>query len=167
MLKGLMTQSGRLSKKSPSETRGAQGDPSESGSGTLGRGRGAPGPKAGDEASMGTGGREARCPLQARLRVDLSLRLRAPPERKGLLADPAHGQRGVVLDGARCVRQRGGSRRAQARPFGGGSGRLAHRQRGRDPGRDTSRVPALRLPGATAGGEVVAANQRGGGQWAL
>src|SRR5215208_2363717 len=101
MPKGPMPQSGRLSKKSPSETRGAQGGPSESGSGTLGRGRGAPGPKAGDKASMGTGGQKTCCPLQARLRVELSLRLRAPPERKGLLADPAHGQRGVVLDGAR------------------------------------------------------------------
>ena len=75
---------------------------------------------------MGTGGQETRCPLQARLQVDLSLRFRASSERRGLLADPAHGQCGVVLDGTQRVRQRGGSRRAQVRPFGGGSGRLWH-----------------------------------------
>jgi transposase len=58
---------------------------------------------------MGTGRQETRCPLQARLQVDLSLRFRASSERRGLLADPAHGQCGVVLDGAQGVRQRGGS----------------------------------------------------------
>ena len=57
----------------------------------MGRGRGALGSKAGDKASMGTGGQETRCPLQARLQVDLPLCFRAPRERRGLLADPAHG----------------------------------------------------------------------------
>jgi transposase len=36
---------------------------------------------------MGAGGKEARCPLQERLQVDLPLRFRAPRERRGLLAD--------------------------------------------------------------------------------
>jgi transposase len=57
----------------------------------VGRGRGSAGPKAGDEASVGAGGQAARCSLQEGLQVDLPLRLRAPPERRALLADPAHG----------------------------------------------------------------------------
>jgi hypothetical protein len=44
----------------------------------LGRGRGTLGPQASDKASVGTGGKEARYPLQERLQVDLSLRFRAP-----------------------------------------------------------------------------------------
>ncbi len=47
--------------------------------------------------------------------MDLRLRLRASPERGGFLADPAHGQRGAVLDVPQGVRQGGGSRREQAR----------------------------------------------------
>src|SRR5215213_7234736 len=156
MPRGPTPKSGRLSKKACGEAGGARAGTSGGRNTVVGRGRSASGPKAGDETSMGAGGQETRCPLQARLRVDLSLRLRAPPERRGLLADRAHGQRGAVLDGAQRVRQGGGSGQGQSRTFGGGSGLVAHRQRGRDPGRDTSRVPALRLPRAYAGRDVVA-----------
>ena len=69
-----MTQSGRLSKKSPGEAEGAQGGPSEGGGGALGRGRGALGLKAGAKAIMGTDGKETRCSLQEGLQMDLSLR---------------------------------------------------------------------------------------------
>jgi transposase len=41
--------------------------------------------------------------------VELSLRFRLSPERRGLLADLAHRQCGVVLEGSAGVRQRGGS----------------------------------------------------------
>ena len=41
--------------------------------------------------------------------MDLSLRFRLSPERRGLLADLAHRQCAVVLDGSSGVRQRGGS----------------------------------------------------------
>jgi hypothetical protein len=41
---------------------------------------------------MGTGGKEAHRPLQQRLYVDLSLRFRLPPERRGLLVDSTHRQ---------------------------------------------------------------------------
>jgi transposase len=46
----------------------------------LGRGRGVLGSKAGDKASMGTGGQQTRCPLQARLQVDLPLYAFVHPE---------------------------------------------------------------------------------------
>jgi len=88
----------------------------------LGRGRGSPGPKAGDdETGLGSGGEEARRPVQEGLRVDLPLRLHAPPERGGFLVASAHGRREVDLDGALRVRQQGGGgRREQAHPLGGG-----------------------------------------------
>jgi hypothetical protein len=47
---------------------------------------------------MGADGKEAHCPLQERLQVDLlPLRLRATRERRGFLADPAHGQCGALF----------------------------------------------------------------------
>src|SRR5215212_3575477 len=117
---------------------------------------------------MGAGGRKTRRPVQEGLRVDVPVRLRAAPERGGFLADPAHGQRGSVLDGAAGVRRGGGSRGGQAHPLGGGQGRLARGRGGGGPRRDTPGVPpTLGLAGAPAGGEVVATDQRGAGQRAL
>ena len=49
---------------------------------------------------MSAGGQEAHRPLQEGLQVDLPLRFRAALQRRGFLADPAHSQRGAVLDGA-------------------------------------------------------------------
>ena len=46
---------------------------------------------------MGAGGRAARCSVQERLQVDLSLRLRAPREWRALLADLAHGKHRAVF----------------------------------------------------------------------
>ena len=63
----------------------------------MGRGRGPTGPQAGDPAGVGAGGKEARCPLQEGLQVDLPLRFRAARERRGVLADLAHGQRKAVF----------------------------------------------------------------------
>ena len=104
----------------------------------MGRGRGSPGPKAGDEAGLGSGGGKAHRPLREGIRVDLPLRLRAPGERGGLLAYPTHGQHGAVLAGPAGVRQGGGSRKGKARAVGGGQGRVAHRRRGGGgPRRDT------------------------------
>jgi hypothetical protein len=60
--------------------------------------------------------------------VDLSLRIRPSSERRGLLADLAHRQRGVVLDGCAGVRQGGGSWGGQASPSGLGPGWLAYRE---------------------------------------
>lgn len=75
----------------------------------MGARRGPAGPKAGDKAGVGSGGEEAHRQGEEGLRMDLSLRLRAPRERAGLLADPAHGQRGgAVLAGPGRVRQGGG-----------------------------------------------------------
>jgi hypothetical protein len=51
---------------------------------------------------MGAGGRKARCTFQERLQVDrpTSTALRAPRERRALLADPAHGKHRAFLHGA-------------------------------------------------------------------
>src|SRR5215204_2191073 len=100
MPRGPTRRSGRLPKKASGEAGGAQAGTSGRRSTVVGGGRGEIGPKAGDSASMGAGRKEARCPLQERLQVDLPLRLRAPRERRSVLADLAHGQCGVVLDGA-------------------------------------------------------------------
>src|ERR671921_1154312 len=168
MHRGLPPPKGRLSKKPRAEARAARGGPSGGrAGGAVGRRRDAAGPEAGEQEDVGPGGTKTRGPLQARLRVDLPLRLRPSPERGGLLDDPAHGEHGAVLFGALGVRQGGGSRRRQAHLFGGGQSGVAHRRGGRDPGRDTPGVFAEGLPGAYAGGEVVAAYQRGTSQRAL
>src|SRR5215204_5672125 len=104
MPKGPTPRSGRLSKKASDEAGGAQASTSGRRSTVVGPGRGALGPKAGAKASMGTGGQEARCSLQERLQVDLSLRLRAARKWRGLLADRTYGQRKAVLDGSAGVR---------------------------------------------------------------
>jgi transposase len=109
MLKGPTHKSRRLSKKSWAEVGEAGGSPSGGEGRAVGLRRGAIGPQAGSKASMGSGGKEAHRSLQQRLQVDLSLRIRLSPERRGLLANFAHRQRGVVLDGCAGVRQRGGS----------------------------------------------------------
>jgi hypothetical protein len=48
----------------------------------VGARRSSAGPQAGNEACVGSGGREAHSPLQERLQVDLSLWLRPSEERK-------------------------------------------------------------------------------------
>ena len=69
----------------------------------MGAGGGSAGPQTGDQKGVGPGGRETRCSLQQRLQVDLSLRLRPSPERRGFLADPAHGEHAAVLARSRGV----------------------------------------------------------------
>src|SRR3954471_16687124 len=138
MSKGPIRRSGRPSKKPSGEAGRARAGTSGRRSTVVGGGRGALGPKAGDEASRGAGGKEAHCPLQEGLQVDVPVRFCAAREWRGFLADPAHSERGVVLDGAKGVRQRGGSGRGEARAFGGRQGRVAHRWGGRSPGRGTS-----------------------------
>lgn len=58
---------------------------------------------------MGAGRSEAHSQTQAGIRVDLPLRLRAAHNRRGLLADPAHGKQGAVLHGTQGVCQGGES----------------------------------------------------------
>ncbi len=55
-----------------------------------------------DKTSMGAGRREAHRPLQEGLQVDLPLYafLCTLRERRGLLADCAHGKHRALLDGA-------------------------------------------------------------------
>src|ERR671916_2502539 len=99
--RGPIRRSGRLSKKASGEAGGAQASTSGRRSTVVGAGRSALGPKASDSASMGTGRQEeARCSLQERLQMDLSLRLRAARKWRGVLADRTYGQRKAVLDGA-------------------------------------------------------------------
>src|SRR5215204_7058557 len=100
MPKGPTPRSGRISKKASGEAGGAQASTSGRRSTVVGGERGALGPKASDSASMDAGGQEARCSLQERLQVDLSLRLRAARNWRGVLADRTYGQRKAVLDGA-------------------------------------------------------------------
>jgi transposase len=64
MPKGPPPPSGRLSKKACSEAGGAPASTSGCRSTVVGRGRSALGPKAGDKASVGAGGKETRCPFQ-------------------------------------------------------------------------------------------------------
>src|SRR5436853_7646382 len=101
-----MLPNGRPSKKSLGEAQG--GLSGGRSSGALGRGRGPAGPEAGDSTGLGAGGKEARRPVQERLRVDLPIRLRTAPERRGFLADPTHGKRAAVLFGASALCRRGG-----------------------------------------------------------
>src|SRR5215210_4050158 len=116
---------------------------------------------------MGPGGREAHSPAQARLRVDLPLRLREAHHGGGVLADPAYGEEGTVLAGLGGVRQRARSRRGQTHRAGRGPGRVAHLRRGRASRRYTPGVAALGLSGAYARGEAVALEQRSHSQPAL
>jgi len=97
MPKGPTPSSGRLSKEASGEAGGAQGSTSGRRSTVVGGGGGALGPKATDQASMGTGGKETRCSLQERLQVDLSLRLCAARKWRGLLADRTYGQRKALF----------------------------------------------------------------------
>src|SRR5215212_2290468 len=87
-------------KKACGEAGGARAGTSGGRNTVVGRGRSASGPKAGDETSMGAGGKETGCPLQERLQVDLPLRFRAPRERRGLLAGLAYGKHRALLDDA-------------------------------------------------------------------
>ena len=66
MPRGPQLPSGRLSKKASGEAGGDQAGTSRRRSTVVGGGRGALGPKAGDPASMGAGGQEARRPLLKR-----------------------------------------------------------------------------------------------------
>src|SRR5215218_10389458 len=165
MLRGPTPPSGRLSKKSRAEAGEARGGPSRCRSAVVGRGRDALGPKAGEQQEgVGADREEAHGPLQERIRVDLPLRLPQARKRRGLLDDPAHSEHQTVLFGARGVRKGGGSRHRQAHPFGLGQGRMAHRRGDRPTRRRASGVATLGFTGATTGGKVVAANQRGVGQ---
>src|SRR5215211_3159127 len=165
MLRGPTPPSGRLSKKSRAEAGEARGGPPRCRSAVVGRGRDALGPKAGEQQEgVGADREEAHGPLQERIRVDLPLRLPQARKRRGLLDDPAHSEHRTVLFGARGVRKGGGSRHRQAHPFGLGQGRMAHRRGGRPTRRRASGVATLGFTGATTGGKVVAANQRGVGQ---
>jgi transposase len=110
--RGPKPPSGRLSKKAPRAAEGDRGGPSG------GRSGGAL--WAEDEARLGLRAvlrrgygrrweRGPQSPVQEGLRVDLPLRFRAARERRGFLADPAHAQRGAVLDGSPGVRPGSGS----------------------------------------------------------
>jgi hypothetical protein len=110
----------RLSGNSPRAGKGHQEDPSGGRGRALGRGRGS---RLGLKPVMrrGYGRRSVRGPQPG------SSGGRSGPtymasssahNRRGVLADPAHGQQGAVLDGSWGVRPGGGSRRGQTHPFG-------------------------------------------------
>ena len=80
MPRGPTSRSGRLSKKASGEAGGAQAGTSGRRSAVVGGGRGAVGPQADDEASVGAGGQKTHRSVQKGLQVDLPLRLRATRE---------------------------------------------------------------------------------------
>ena len=131
------------------------------------------GSKAGDAASVGAGGKETRCSLPERLQMDLSLRLRASRERRGLLANPLPTVNvelfSMALDEFANNKEVGAGKDKNASFWWWIRLWVAHRQRGLEvpEGIHLEFLPSLSPPSYSRRRGCGLFNQRGSGQWAL